>query len=153
MADALQHKGPNNVAVASPLPRYQVIANHLQQQRERLTGPEKLPSEEALAVEHKVARDTVRRAMRVLEIRGAVTRRRGRGTFLLPEETAPREQAGLGVGFVPPWWADSMQAWYTARVPESRATHRMPRTPPKSASWPWLGMLGPSRRRCPPGST
>ena len=116
MGEVLQRNGRTSGTLTQSPPRYQVIANQLQQQRERITEPEKLPSEEALATEHHVARDTVRRAMEILEKRGAVTRHRGRGTFLLPEEAVPTAQSGLGVGFIPPWWADSMQASYTSSV-------------------------------------
>ena len=116
MDEIAQRNGRRNGGVATDTPRYQVIARHLQEQRSELTEPERLPSEEALAVEHRVARDTVRRAMEVLEQHGAVTRHRGRGTFLLPEELAKNELKGMGVGFVPPWWVDSTQAWYTASV-------------------------------------
>ena len=116
MADITQTTNGRASSSSSQLPRYRTIATLLEDHRKELTEPERLPSEEALAVEHEVARDTVRRAMRVLEDRGAVTRHRRRGTFLLPEESAPSGLAGMGVGFVPPWWVDSTQAWYTASV-------------------------------------
>ena len=48
-------------------PRYEVIAKLLRDRRKGISKPLKLPSEEALAVKHNVARDTIRRALKVLE--------------------------------------------------------------------------------------
>lgn len=45
-------------------------------------GSAPLPTEQALAAEHGVSRETVRRALGALEDEGLITRRRGAGTFL-----------------------------------------------------------------------
>ena len=69
-----------------------------------------------MAAQYRVARDTLRRAMNVLENRGAVTRRRGRGTFLMPIQPKARSARGATIGFVLPWWAQSVHEWYVANV-------------------------------------
>jgi len=102
--------------MATDKPRYELIATMLQEHRKGITKPMKLPSEEALAVKHNVARDTIRRALKVLEGHGEVTRHRGRGTFLLPDKISRTTLKGAGVGFIPPWWADSINTWYTSMV-------------------------------------
>ncbi|MEX0775720.1 MAG: GntR family transcriptional regulator [Phycisphaeraceae bacterium] len=79
----------------------------LSERRKGLAEPLRLPVEQAIAEEHSVARDTVRRALKLLEDRGAVTRRRGLGTFLQPLRAPLASLRGATVGFVPPWWVDS----------------------------------------------
>ena len=118
MSDLDQNVGQRGVdAAVVNRSRYEVIAALLQDKRDNITKPLKLPSEVALAVKHNVARDTIRRAIKVLEERGEVTRKRGRGTFLLPGGVGQIESLkGAGVGFIPPWWADSTEAWYTSMV-------------------------------------
>lgn len=112
-------KKTTQVSSAEGSPRYHVIASLLQERRETLTEPVRLPPEKALAEQHKVARDTIRRALELLERRGAVSRNRRRGTFLMP--SAPR-LAGGGEGsvvFIPPWWMASTTEWLTAAIFES----------------------------------
>jgi GntR family transcriptional regulator len=48
-----------------------------------------LPGEQALAVQHRVSRVTVRRALAELEKEGLITRRRGAGTFAVYTEPKP----------------------------------------------------------------
>jgi DNA-binding LacI/PurR family transcriptional regulator len=95
---------------------YQKIVQLLQKQRMGLAEPFKLAAEAELAEQYGVARTTVRRAMQVLEDQGAVTRRRGRGTFLHPQRPQLASLEGSVVGFIPPWWADSIDAYYTSMV-------------------------------------
>src|SRR5688572_670634 len=98
--------------VPSGAPRYVEIARHFEAQRAELKQPLKLPSEQQLATEHQIARDTLRRALVLLESRGAVTRRRGRGTYLRPLQARPTSARGNTIGFIPPWWARSLNTWY-----------------------------------------
>lgn len=95
---------------------YMKVADDLMAKRRTLREPARLPVEQELAEAHRVGRDTIRRALKVLEERGAVTRRRGSGTYLQPVVPAVGSLDGKTVGFVPPWWADSITAWFTSRV-------------------------------------
>lgn len=96
--------------------RYVDIVNQLTARRGLLIAPARLPDEHELANEYGVARDTVRRALKVLEEQEAVVRRRRRGTFLQPLVACPNVCRGHAVGFVPPWWADSTTVWCTSTV-------------------------------------
>ena len=96
--------------------RYEVVATMLQERRNGITKPLKLPSEKVLAAEYNVSRDTIRRSMKVFEERGEVVRQRGKGTFLLPKIIQTKNLKGTGVGFIPPWWASSTRTWYTSMV-------------------------------------
>lgn len=95
---------------------YQQIASTLEKQRQDISEPLKLAPEVELAGQLNVARDTVRRALSLLEQRGAVTRKPGRGTFLHPIRSAQESCEGATIGFVPPWWADSISESYTSTV-------------------------------------
>lgn len=97
-------------------PRYQAVVDDLLERHRKLTQPVKLASEVELAQQYGVARTTIRRAMAELEQRGTVTRRRGRGTYLHPSRTSLKQLRQSVIGFVPPWWADSTQAYYTSTV-------------------------------------
>lgn len=97
-------------------PQYQQIADLLEKTRRNLKKPTKLLPEVVLAEKYSVARETIRRTLAVLERNGAVTRHRGRGTFLRPLHNQMPVSPGTSVGFVPPWWATSLNAWYTATV-------------------------------------
>lgn len=97
-------------------PQYQQIAEMLEKTRRSLKKPTKLLPEVVLAEKYSVARETIRRTLAVLERNGAVTRRRGRGTFLRPLHSRTPVSPGTSVGFVPPWWATSLNQWYTATV-------------------------------------
>jgi len=105
-----------NLENCEDAPAYMRLVQDLEQLRVGLEGPLRLPSEVKLAQQYEVARDTLRRAMRVLEERGCVTRRRGDGTYLHPIDTESTSVKHRSVGFVPPWWAESLNAWYTATV-------------------------------------
>ena len=52
---------------------------------------ESMPSEAELASLYSVSRITIRKSMERLESEGRVSRQRGRGTFPLPHERAPRD--------------------------------------------------------------
>lgn len=97
-------------------PRYQAVLDDLLDRHRKLTKPLKLAPEVELAQQYGVARTTIRRAMAELEQRGAITRRPGRGTFLHPARTSLKELRRSIIGFIPPWWADSTQAYYTSTV-------------------------------------
>ncbi len=62
---------------------YDLAANlsHMIDDGAWLTG-ERLPTERALAEQHRIARNTVRRALKLLEQQGRLTRHVGRGTFV-----------------------------------------------------------------------
>lgn len=55
---------------------------------------DKLPTERALAEEFGLSRNTVRRALRVLEERGKITRMIGRGTFVTGREPKAAQPTG-----------------------------------------------------------
>lgn len=109
-------KATDPAAIAVRKPRYLEIVQRIEARRTDLTEPLKLPPEPKMAADYKIARDTLRRAMVLLQERGAVTRRRGRGTFLRPLHARPANARGNTIGFVPPWWAKSLNAWYTATL-------------------------------------
>lgn len=95
-------------------PLYEHLASQLDSKRAELTEPLRLPSEPEMADEYQLSRDTVRRALQLLERRGAVTRRRRRGTYLRPLVAPSENLSGKTVGLVPPWWADSTGEWFTS---------------------------------------
>jgi GntR family transcriptional regulator len=74
-------------------PLYQKLAAKLRSEIERGSpGPnELLPSERDLAVQYAMSRDTVRKAVRLLEEQGLLYSDQGRGTFVAP--SAVREMA------------------------------------------------------------
>lgn len=97
--------------------RYQQIARHLDQQRDALRDALRLPEEHALAHQHGVARETIRKALKILENQGGVVRRQRRGTFLQPRwPPAATHLRGKTIGLIPPWWANSLSHWCTATV-------------------------------------
>ncbi|MHB9071537.1 MAG: substrate-binding domain-containing protein [Sedimentisphaerales bacterium] len=95
---------------------YTKIAEILRSQRKEIVQATRLVPEVELAQQHGVARTTVRRAMGLLEKEGSVVRRRGHGTFLQPSSTRPVSAVGSVIGFVCPWWVESITSWYAARV-------------------------------------
>ncbi len=105
-----------NLENCADAPTYMKLAQELERSRIGLKKPVRLPTEVKLAQKYQVARDTLRRAMTVLEDRGGVTRRRGDGTYLHPVQAMPASVKHRSIGFVPPWWAKSLNAWYTATV-------------------------------------
>lgn len=78
-----------------PEPLYYSLARAVQDAVEngQLHVGEKLPSEEELRLDLKLARNTVRQAWCYLEQAGVISRRQGAGTFIvgLPEAAAPPE--------------------------------------------------------------
>ncbi|MFA9477641.1 GntR family transcriptional regulator [Phycisphaerales bacterium AB-hyl4] len=98
------------------LPRYIQIANDMIAKRPGLKRPMRLPDEHTLAAEHKVARDTIRRALKLLQQQEAVVRRPSRGTYLQPLISTATNLKGKAIGFVPPSWANSTTHWYTSTV-------------------------------------
>ncbi len=95
-------------------PIYAVIAETLEKRRQSLESSLLLPDENALAAEFSVARETIRRALKVLETAGAITRKRGVGTFLHPLQIKSDGLRGKRVAVVPPWWAEKPDSWYTS---------------------------------------
>jgi len=67
---------------------YDLAANlsHMIDQGAWLNG-QRMPTERALAEQHGLARNTVRRALKLLEQQGRLTRHVGRGTFVSERET------------------------------------------------------------------
>lgn len=100
----------------STVTAYGEIVERLSAKRKGLRQPLRLPVEQDLAGEFSVARDTVRRALQVLESHGAVTRRRGRGTFLQPLRVNLKKLHGATIGFVLPDWADVHSEQFTGTV-------------------------------------
>ena len=66
------------------VPPYRVLADHLREQIRsgELRPGEKLPSAKTLSLEHDMDRNTVIRALTMLEGEGLVVGRRGKGTFV-----------------------------------------------------------------------
>lgn len=95
---------------------YDKIVKDLLGQRAELNEPMRLPVEAEMASQFSVGRDTIRRALNVLEKQGAVTRHRRRGTYLYPERSNVQGLRGRKVGFVPPWWAGGTTTWLTASM-------------------------------------
>ena len=107
----------SSAASTAKTPVYLRIAQAISHQRKGLSEAVKLASEEELAKQHHVTRPTtLRRAMEFLERQGAVSRRQGHGTFLHPLNFKSKIAAGSTVGFMCPWWVESINAWYAATV-------------------------------------
>lgn len=98
-------------------PAYMQVAEKLELRRADLKKPLLLPSEPLLAGEFSVARGTIRQALRVLDDRGAVTRRKRVGTFLQPHRVAFKQLHGKSLGVVIPWWAERQTgSWFSGVV-------------------------------------
>jgi GntR family transcriptional regulator len=85
-ADNMPSKNPPaKTAVAAPL--YRQLAETLQQSLEsgKFGAHAPLPAERELAVTYQVSRETVRKAIRLLEEQGVLYSDHGRGTFAAPE--------------------------------------------------------------------
>lgn len=95
---------------------FEKIVHQLESRREVLTRPEILPNEHVLAAEFSVARTTIRRALQVLEERGAVTRKQRIGTHLQPKKISPRNLRNARIGVVPPWWTEKPGSWYFSTI-------------------------------------
>ena len=74
--------------------KYQVLADWIKQSIETGTfGPgERLPSEQRLQEQFEVSRQTVRKALSVLEEAGILRSRQGSGTFVVDKEAAGAEK-------------------------------------------------------------
>lgn len=72
---------------SSTLPLYQQLADTLKQLMEsgKIGAREPMPAERELAITYQVSRDTVRKAIRLLEEQGLLYSDHGRGTFAAPE--------------------------------------------------------------------
>lgn len=83
MAMTIDHDGPT--------PLYLQLAALLRSQiaSGELVADRPIPSEQRLMQVHEVGRDTVRKAIGVLRGEGLVEPVRGRGTFVVPEESRP----------------------------------------------------------------
>lgn len=77
---------------SSRSPLYVQVSETLRQRidRGRWKEGDLLPTLDALAAEFGVGKITVRQAMRILQDEGLVVSRRGRGTTVMPQETAAR---------------------------------------------------------------
>lgn len=94
---------------------YVQIAAQLEAQRSLLKAPVALADERTLAQQHQVSRETIRRALHLLEERGAVTRKRKVGTFLQPRRIEFSRLRGKSIAVVPPWWAKP-GSWYASMI-------------------------------------
>ena len=67
-------------------PKYEQLVTELRQTLPQwyADGQQKLPSEQALAAQFSVSRQTIRQALAVLEREGLLQKRRGSGSFLCP---------------------------------------------------------------------
>lgn len=97
---------------------YKTIALKLDQRRREITQPLLLPGEFELAREFGTSRETIRRALKRLEEEGALTRRRGIGSYLHPINSGAGKLTGRTVGIVPPLWMDTDGAWYSSVIYE-----------------------------------
>jgi GntR family transcriptional regulator len=75
-----------------PIPVYQQLAAILRARIEagELAAGRPVPSESTLMQEHGLARETVRKAVRVLRDEGLVQIVQGRGAYVLPADQRPR---------------------------------------------------------------
>ncbi|HWL50968.1 MAG TPA: GntR family transcriptional regulator [Chthoniobacteraceae bacterium] len=96
-------------------PIYVQIAEQLEAQRLTLSVPLALADERTLAQQFSVSRETIRSALRHLEERGAVTRKRRIGTFLQPRRMQVDRLQGKSIAVVPPWWAKP-GSWYASMI-------------------------------------
>jgi GntR family transcriptional regulator len=85
----------------NPFPKYLQIREILHKRLERSEIGDRLPTEHSLCDEFRVSRETVRDALRGLEEDGLVSRRRGRGTFVVkvPRPRTERRLTGLTEDF------------------------------------------------------
>jgi GntR family transcriptional regulator len=79
------------------VPRYVWLATQLRQLAKEAGEYNSLPSERTIARSYGVSRDTVRKAVRVMEEQGQVYSDRGRGTYAAPD--AVRRMSGLLYSF------------------------------------------------------
>ena len=87
--------------ILSPFPKYLQVREILRKRMERASIGDQLPTENALCSEFGVSRETIREAIRGLEDEGFITRRRGRGTFVVrvPRPRTERRLTGLTEDF------------------------------------------------------
>lgn len=93
---------------------YLNVADRLEALRDGATSPIQLPDEITLSSEYSVARETLRRALKHLEMRGIVTRTPGVGTFLQPTFPRSSHLNGKTIGVVIPWWLNAGESWYVS---------------------------------------
>lgn len=88
-------------------PKYSSIADSLRQEMEngRYSGSRLLPTEQQLCERFETSRQTVRRALLVLEKEGLITRRQGSGSHLREQEK-PQAPAGCTVAVVTTYISD-----------------------------------------------
>lgn len=81
----------------SPLPKYQQLKEHIKNQIRKglLQVNDQLPTENALAEQYQLSRQTVRQALSELEAEGWLSRQQGRGTFVT--ERALRQSRTVAV--------------------------------------------------------
>lgn len=97
-------------------PIYLEITAKLEALRRGATEPIQLPDEHTLAAKYSVARQTLRRALRSLEVQGIVTRTPRVGTFLQPELPHSGSLEGKVIGIVFPWWTNISNSWYVSVI-------------------------------------
>ena len=88
-------------------PKYQAIADSLRQEIENgsYSGKQLLPTEQLLCQRFQISRQTVRRALSVLEDEGLITRRQGSGSHLR-EQTEPEALLNCSVAVVTTYISD-----------------------------------------------
>ena len=84
------------------MPKYQEIAGWLEQGicDGRYLSGQKLPSEQALREQFGVSRQTVRRALEVLEDEGLVYGRQGSGPFVADQEAEENAKSRLSIHWI-----------------------------------------------------
>jgi GntR family transcriptional regulator len=86
----------------NPFPKYLQVRRALERRmRDGFQDGQQLPTEQALQLEFRVSRDTIRQALAGLESDGLLLRQAGRGTFFVrPEQGLPRQKlTGLAEDF------------------------------------------------------
>jgi DNA-binding LacI/PurR family transcriptional regulator len=104
----------------SPLPAYRQLAELLAREIRGCRHPgERIPSQNELADAHGVSVETVLKSLRDLELRGLITRERGRGTFVAPAPAAgrpARRPQALGVVISESWDRAELDPFYQEMV-------------------------------------
>lgn len=87
-------------------PKYSILADELRSQIERgvYADGDRLPSENEMAGQYGLSRQTVRQALDLLEAEGVLSRRRGSGTYV--EQVQPKAPATHSIGVVTSYIGD-----------------------------------------------
>jgi len=105
---------------SGPQPAYRQLAALLAREiRDRRKPGDRIPSQNELADAHGVSVETVLKALRDLDLRGLITRERGRGTFVAPEpkgDRPARRPKALGVVISESWDRAELDPFYQEMI-------------------------------------